>query len=387
MDRRTFLASAAVVAADPAAAAMPFPIGTWEMHRRPRDYLATPGLTAAVPANVDGLVARLLKSYRTSFKESHYAGGQWTDHFQKWHGSAHKTFMHGSVKEAVALLGNPSGGYLHYGFDETQLNRVRAMSKDSGREYAITCKMQLVTIGEAAGVIRLENPEQYDRTPITKGPHTEVLMRALDKALGITIDFPNPFPNEYGLQTNRGVAGFRAAQSIYQAYRIKKLVAGIKNPRILEIGAGTGRTAYYCNRLGITNYSIVDLPFTAISCGYFLGRVLGPDSLTLDGEHENGSIRLLSPDSFATDKAHYDLIVNVDSFTEMPLSISRGYVKTCQQRAPRMWSINHEANEYTMQEIAQTEPTMRYPCWIRHGYTEELYDLRSPPAARLRTRK
>jgi hypothetical protein len=380
MDRRLFLASAAAassaIVAKPSLAAMPFPIDTWEMHRRPRDYEATPGKTAA-PAKINDidLVIRLVRSYRQSFKQSHYAGGMWTDFFMKKHGRAHDIFMSGSPRQAARLLRNPSANYLHYGFDETYLDMARLFSRpDNHAGYATSIKMQMLSLAEAGRMFRMENPEQYSNVPPRKGPDTEALMRALDAILGIKVDFPNPFPDEYGLQTSRGVAGFRATQSLYQAYRIMQLTAGIENPNILEIGAGTGRTAYYCHRLGLRRYSIVDLPFTAISHGYFLGRVLGHSAVALDIEM-GGGVKLISPDSFLQQDVKYDLIVNVDSLTEIPLSVARRYWVEIQKRTKRFWSINHEANQHTMSQIAGIAPAWRFPCWMRRGYAEELYRL------------
>ncbi len=61
--------------------------------------------------------------------------------------------------------------------------------------------------------------------------------------------------------------------------------------RVLEIGAGLGRTAYYAWRAGIRHYTIVDVPLTAVAQADFLGRTLGPEALTLAGEDAGGPVR------------------------------------------------------------------------------------------------
>lgn len=365
MDRRTFLGTAALAVSAPSFASTPV-IGTWEAHRKPREYLATPGRTKGERAPDVDLVKRLVASYRKSFKKSHYAGGMWTDFFQKRHGEMHKVFMAGQINDSATFLRDPASNDLHYGFDDTRIELTRAFSSNPARqaEYASICKMSLVTVAEALGAIRLENPE---RTPKPKpGPDTEKLLQAIDKAMGFKVDFPNPFPDEFGLQTERGVAGYRAIHALYQAHRIRQLSKG----RILEIGAGTGRTAYYCHKMGLTDYTIVDLPFTGISAGYFLGRALG--AVIPEGESGTG-IKILSPDAFHAASTQYDLIVNIDSLTEMPVSVAEAYWRAIQKRSKLFLSINHEANDKTVMEITKVTPKERVPYWMRRGYAEEIY--------------
>src|SRR5262249_5720898 len=131
---------------------------------------------------------------------------------------------------------------------------------------------------------------------------------------------------------------------LYQAWRIKTLVAGIKRPRILEIGAGLGRTAYYAAELGLTDYTIIDLPSTSVAQGYFLGRALGDEQVTLFGELAiPGRIKILPPESFldAACEATFDLVLNVDSMTEMDRSVAASYWDKIARSARRFLSINH----------------------------------------------
>ena len=378
MDRRTFFGTAlaaALFGVKTAAAETHYPYTEWWLHRPARDYRAEPAVSGASRARDHALVKRLIAAYRRTFKESHYGGtGMWMQQFQKWHGSLHKTFMSDTASRVARALRDPSGNELHYGFDDTRLGIVATLEASAAERIrlAMISKMCLLTLAEAVGVSRIENPESVPR-PLS-APRTEDLLKAIEPALGIRIDFPNPFPKEHGLKTERGIACFRAVQSLYQAYRIKRLLARVRNPAILEIGAGTGRTAYYCARMGLRNYTIVDLPFTAISQGYFLGRTLGDSSVIVDGESPTAeAVKLLSPDSFLASRSRFDLVVNVDSLTEMPLPVGEQYWKEIKSRASMLLSINHEGNEKTMAEIAGTRPDQRYPYWMRRGYSEELY--------------
>jgi hypothetical protein len=377
VDRRTFLGTlpASVGALAEPASAQPCPPDIWLHHRPPRDYLAAAGRTKGVAANDTALVARLLKSYRRFFKQHHYAGGMWELFFRERHGALHDVFMKGSVEEAAKILRNPSGSDLHYGFDETRVETAKRLEADGAAraQYASRVKMFLVTVAEALGAAKVESSESDKRYPV---PPTERLLRAIDKPMGIPIAFPNPFPDEFGLQTDRGVAGERSVQALYQAFRTRALVAGMRHPKILEIGAGTGRAAYYCHRMGLTDYTILDLPFTGISQGYFLGRTLGESAVALEGEPaRREALKLISPDPFLADTTRYDLVVNVDGLTEMPLSVSRGYWKAIKARARLFLSINHEVNEHSVMEITETSPITRHPYWMRRGYVEELYAI------------
>ena len=84
---------------------------------------------------------------------------------------------------------------------------------------------------------------------------------------------------------------------------------GNRDARIVEVGAGLGRTAFYATKFGLLNYTIVDLPLTCVAQGYFLGRTLEPDTLCLYKEHSSG-IAILPPSAFFNTDDRYDLVLN-----------------------------------------------------------------------------
>ena len=144
---------------------------------------------------------------------------------------------------------------------------------------------ELLLLSEVLGARRLWNPEAPQLTAAL--PDVETMMLQLDQAVGFRIDFPNPFPDEIGLVTSRGIASRRAVQALYQAARIASLIKE-NAARIAEIGAGPGRTAYYATKFGITDYTIIDLPMSNVAQANFLGRTLGPDMISLFGENRPG---------------------------------------------------------------------------------------------------
>jgi hypothetical protein len=106
-------------------------------------------------------------------------------------------------------------------------------------------------------------------------------------------------------------------QAIYQAWRIFSLVEGNIEVRVAEIGAGIGRTALYAKKLGVRDYTIVDLPISAVAQANFLSRALGADEVCLFGEDRRG-VRILPPAAFLDGSDHYDIVVNVDSLAKWP---------------------------------------------------------------------
>ena len=346
----------------------------WIRQRRERDYLATPGRAAGSQANDLELIRRIVAAYRRTFSIEHYGNGMWRRMFEERQGGLHRLLMTGAIPEVAKALRNPAGNDLHWGFEHTVSENTKALVASSGErtKLAIFCKEYLITLAESLGVERLDDPETYAAAKPKVGPETNPLLRRLDEALRLKVSFPNPFPDEFGLLTDRGVAGFRAIQALYQANRIRSMSPA----SVVEIGAGLGRTAHYSTQMGIQDYAIVDLPFASVSQAYFLGRVLGPDRIALDGEQgRKGAIRILSPSTFLDERRPYELFVNVDSMPELPLEVAVTYYKAFRQRGRRFLSINHEAHGHTVHEGLRDLRHTRHPYWMRRGYVEEVFSL------------
>ena len=182
--------------------------------------------------------------------------------------------------------------------------------------------------------------------------------------------------------SSRGIITYRAIQSLYLAYRISQLINNVQyqkeHVKICEIGAGLGRSALYANQLGINEYTLVDIPMTIISQGYYLMRCLGEDAVVLPGEPQKNSpqINLMHAEDFLSSKSKFDLIVNVDSITEFGHDLALQYLKKFSELAPAFLSINHESNNIRvinlLKELNVPYKTSRYPYWMRQGFVEEL---------------
>lgn len=305
------------------------------------------------------LVERLLGAYRRTYSERHYSG-QWKRIFKRYHRELHHLFMTGSVEEAAVQLRDPTLNYMGYGFS-TFMDQVGANHHDT---------TELRRLSQALGASRLPNPERGSpaarivracRDFLDEHASADAIIDRLDSR----IDFPHVYVRECGLVTKRGLAWGRAFHAIYQA----RLLKG----KVLEIGGGLGQTAYYAYRFGAIDYTIVDLPFTALSQGYWLGRALGEDQVVLPGEpYRQHGIKLLDPDTFFAGDDQFEVAFNCDSLTELSESIAARYAAEVRKRARRFISINHEANGFTVGQLLG-RATTRHPYWMRDGYVEERY--------------
>lgn len=336
--------------------------------------------TQAAPWEDGRLIQRIISSYR-QVEKNHLGESMWQFFYERQK-NLYVIFQAGNPSEIAPILQNPGQTDLFYGFDNLCSTVVPTQITHQGLiNEATLCLDSLIRLGEAVGAMRLYNPEGYDKSEAPPWSVEEILRNIEDKLL-VRIPFPNPYPDEVGLYTPHGVASYRPIQAIYQAYLIKELVKNIPNPRILEIGAGLGRTAYYCRQFGIKDYTIVDIPMTSACSAYFLGTSLGADQIVLFGEDWEGSenkVKILPPKHFLEGNEHYDLIVNVDSLTEMDSKVIEAYLARIMKSTPIFLSINHEVNKHTINELLSGKENVlchRKPYWMRQGYVEEIFTFR-----------
>lgn len=275
------------------------------------------------------------------------------------------------------LLDNPGSTYLYYGIDNIYPESM-AGSRDSAEALEKKIAALLVVLADAIGATRYWNPAGgalfKNREPKQVQTIDEILS-AIEKVVGTRLHFASPFPGEIGLLTSRGRITFRAVQALYQAYRIKT-VAMKDHVRGMEIGGGSGRTAYFSSMLGMKDYTLVDLPMTLVAQAAFLSATLGPDAVWMAGEPESnqkGCIRLVPPSFVSKTSEKFDVVLNADSFTEMDQEHAQNYIDFASKNAAALVSINHEANKFTVAQISPKLACIRSPYWLRPGYVEEVY--------------
>jgi hypothetical protein len=326
------------------------------------------------------IVSRILSAYRlAALGQENLGDSMWNVFFSAKHQELHAVFMRGTLEEAQDVLRNPGKSELQYGFSMLCAGLYDTKAPDEAlHEGARQYLDWLLCLAEHIGAVRMYNPEAASGRVIK----ADDLISKIEQILGISIQIPNPYPSEAGLSTPRGVLTDRVPMSLYQAWKTRKAIEGTERPRVLEIGAGQGLAAYYAWLLGIRDYTIVDIPFSSLSSSYFLMRTLGPDNVCLYGEESLDSehkIKIMPPKSFFSVEQLYDLILNVDSLTEMDERVADAYLTKIAGQAHQFLSINHETNAHTVREwITRSSAAIyeRVPCYIRKGYVEETVRFR-----------
>jgi hypothetical protein len=338
------------------------------------------GVTAGATSSPDPqLIKRLTAAFLRANEAACYGDDSQWKTIRTMHDAVVTAVREGKTDEVASYIARPHEGYLHYGFDDLGVWSVDAYRRESRRTwYAIHCYDLLLKLARALGVLRVPNPECPSRDQ--EVPEIPTLLDHIERTLGISIRPPDVYPFYYGLKTDRGVLSERVLNAIYCAWRIREITRAVARPRIVEIGAGLGRVADYCHRMGLTDYSIVDVPLTSLVQGHFLASAVGKDRLVLDGElPRRDAIKIFTPERFF-EAAHsqVDLVVNVDSLTEFGRDMATRYLRVVAKRASVLFSVNHEANEITVSDlctdVGEFKAAQRSPYWMRPGYVEELFE-------------
>lgn len=303
----------------------------------------------------------------------------WRAIFVDKHKAADEVFRHKDVERAAALLRDPASSDLFWGFDDLARTYIAGLAQPGLMEkHRLFCSRMLVWLAEMLGVVRLFNPEAGPQSKPSISP--DAVLDALDDLFGKRVQLPNIYRAEFGLLTSRGVLSYRTIHALFLLARLQTLLGELKGRRILEIGAGLGRTAYFGSMLGADAYDVVDIAFTAAVQGYFLGRTLGAGAVCLQGEtgerYRGARVHLLTPDDFLNVQEKYDIIVNVDSLTEIPAPLAQHYVDKIVGSSEVFLSINHEVNAVLVRDLFKKTRgviSCRYPYWLRRGYAEEVY--------------
>lgn len=359
----------------------------WQRHRPYKRLQAEPIWPAGSVAPLgDSDIRRLTAAYRHAHERFAFGEGSiWHSFFQEKQAQAHQAFVSDDIGKARALLSDPARNYVLYGFDSLFKDFIERMKRpeSDASGYAMVILDHLIRLGEAIGILRVECPEHGEWVASAKWT-AERLLPIIEARLGFPLSCPDIYPQDVGLATPRGALTYRAVHAVYQAHRLRQLVAGIqgRKARVCEIGGGLGRTAYYAHLSGITDYTLVDIPFTAISQGYYLMMAMGGDAVTLSGEapRPDSGIRILSPEDFFELEERFDAILNVDSVTEFGWDDFARYMDRISLISDRFLSINHEQNRpWVFEALYRSERVtdlQRHPYWMRTGYVEELATFR-----------
>lgn len=247
---------------------------------------------------------------------------------------------------------------------------------------------KLICLAESVGVLPLENPEQSPRWGENLYVDVDEVVDAIERAIGISMVPPTGVVPVTGIATSHGPLHYRHLNALYAALRMRSLLPAYGG--ICEYGGGLGLGAYYANRLGFADYTLMDLPLVNVFSGYFLIGTLGGDAVRLYGENERTPAVNVLPywHCMIAPSSAYSLALNQDSFPEIDPSLVLEYFRQIRRTTAEYFlSINQEAQASMGTRSQNSVPDllrgndgfhrmyrMRY--WLREGYVEELYRLR-----------
>jgi hypothetical protein len=344
----------------------------------------TPVAVVGEPGDLDDrkLVERIIAAYQRSVADSGDLGGPIWQSIAGKSQNVHDALLAGDINAVTEILRHPAQSNILYGFEMVFEDYARSVRGNPaiGQLQARWAHDNLVRVAETIGAIRTYLPE-VDFQERLWDP--ESLLAAIEQTVGCEVHFPNTIPEEYGVQTSRGVICHRAVQALYQAWRLGQLRRFVGGGKTVEIGAGSGRTAWFASLFGFGDYTIVDLPMTNVAQAYFLGRALGPERVVLHGEADipGPRVRIENPAWFQAAEDRYDIALNNDSMVEIGLEAVESYWRQLAQRAEIFVSMNHEAQSFRVADLPARlgldVKTLRSFHPVRQGYIEELFLLGS----------
>jgi hypothetical protein len=339
------------------------------------------------------IAARLLRAYHHTIREE--AATAKVAHDDLW-----KELKQGKHREFVELLArnDPEALAAHLcnmsRHDITQglaqgLDRYQTIRSDkSVHDLAASYNMErFVRLGEALGCLPCENPES-GRWGDNLYTEIDDLVSRIEAVMRIDITPPRISGGLFGIVSRNGAFQIRDITSLYTAWRIRQILKSVQDAAVCEIGAGTGRTAYYCYKLGIKNLTIFDLPYVCVLSGYYLLKSLPDASIQLYGEPTHPS-----PDTIkifpywgvktVADNA-FDLTLNQDSFPEIDRDTVFEYLHQIRRNTKHYFlSINQERLQLVVSQLVAElddayDRLYRFPYWVREGYVEELFQIVKP---------
>lgn len=347
-----------------------------------------PSLDYLLPDKSDDthLYQRLITAYQKATSINSESGdGIWDFFSNRYHSQLAEYLKQGDCKNVGLILSkmfrDPVTSGLMLG-EGTYL-----ATKKSSYLTSLDWHDKALSLGQAVGIVPVQNPEQGEYGTILQLDSKDVLRRAVER-IGAT-PLPPQIGAMFGVRFGKGVIPVNHLLHLYTAHRVSTIMAD-KNGSCLEIGGGVGLLAYVVASMGFKRYQIVDLPLVNVLQGYLLLKSELAERVQLFGEDKvdaEPSI-YISPSSHVKDipSNSFDLIINQDSLPEMGNETMVGYLKSIQKIGRGYFlSINQEAQASSGTDSAQgwvydscrkeegLKLLYRTPYWMRKGYVEEVY--------------
>jgi len=256
--------------------------------------------------------------------------------------------------------------------------------------------LRFVNLVESIGHgVKTQSPEQGPWGVDKKYRFSQALS-VLDTELGTAVYIPQECYT--GLfQVRIGDRYFNQVDlmAIYASMKIRDSVKESSKKSVLEIGGGSGSTAFWCHKLGIGPIHLVDLPHAAILQAFYLLLSLPESNIWLYGEKKTlNQVEVSIYPHFVKEEikiSNISVVFNQDSFAEMHTTVVQDYLKYIVRiGAKKLLSINHESEAIAVADgegqvnltgIIGLHPEFhlqaRTPNWIRSGYVDTTWGVKS----------
>ncbi|KKC27028.1 hypothetical protein WP12_05670 [Sphingomonas sp. SRS2] len=231
---------------------------------------------------------------------------------------------------------------------------------------------KLLSLSEAVGAVRLENPENgsWGGNPRIDPAR---LFGDVEAALGIDLTPPASIGGHLGIDVGGGrIVHMRMLDAIHAAWRLRQMADALGlggQASIAEIGGGAGLTAYYAATLGVSRYWLFDTPVMSAVQAYVLQDVTTATAV--------GSIDALA----GIEPGSIDILFNTDTLPSIERCIATNILRDARRiGVHHMLSINSEAELPGRTAVAELvrdahgyRLASRHRHWLRTGYVEEHY--------------
>ena len=347
--------------------------------------------------SLDQLIISRLINFWNSSQESQTSAdlenSPWNE-IQSGQNELHEIMLEGNLEKIYNyLISSPTqsicNGVLQ-GDNETKMLRINRKYRNLQSRVTINRFISLLE-GIGKGFL-VQNPEQGG-WGVKKDFHFDEALKHLDEEFGFTVQAPIIYDGL--LQTSVGNRNFNQVDimALNASLQIKNVLKSSVSKSILEIGAGSGTTAYWCSQLDLGPIQIIDLPHVAVLQAFYLLKVLPSASILLYGEEQvpgQPDITIYPHWAFSElPRISPAVVFNQDSFAEMSVTVVQKYLSwIIDINATYLLSINHESaatynsvltEQVNLSSLIQTELAFesisRHPNWVRLGYVDQLWGL------------
>lgn len=213
-----------------------------------------------------------------------------------------------------------------------------------------------------------------DELKIDVNRPAEIIIENIESIIGFSLNV-TVYPHRPTIDIGHRHIPLRSLVCYYILYCILKYSKTIPQ-NILEIGAGTGYFPYLFNSNFKGKYNIIDLPIISVIQTFIYATMVGEDKVWFHGELKNQTANLFiySPDSINDLTESVDLVLNHNSFPEMPSFVQSKYLNKIRELLTSngfFYSVNWEPTGFNQTPTAIACSSNNFECKHRRLFPLE----------------